>query len=173
MELRKEKISTTVIYIARPSSLINHNHPFVLCSFLFLCVSTFVSHNATWDFMHFIKIKPHLTSKTKTFVQIILILIKDYLEECMVMVTVSNLLGIIVLCVHWLIDLIKLPWHIFYCGVTVFQDLMPQLWLPAGRQIRKQTLPQHFLTCAGKLVTKSFTANTWNLCREIPTFNTP
>ena len=57
--------------------------------------------------MHFIKIKPHLTSKTKTFVQIILL--KDYLEECMVAVAVSNLLCIIVLCVHWLIDLVKLP----------------------------------------------------------------
>ena len=41
------------------------------------------------------------------FVQIILV--KDYLEECMVAVAVSNLLGIIIFCVHWLIDLIKLP----------------------------------------------------------------
>ena len=67
----------------------------------------FVSNNATSDFVIFIKIKPHLTSKTKTFVQINLL--KDYWEEFMVAVAVSNLLGIIVLCVHWLIDLIKLP----------------------------------------------------------------
>ena len=50
---------------------------------------------------------------------------------------ISSPLCIILMSVYWLIDLIKLPWHIFRCDVSVFRNLLPTILIVSPKTDQK------------------------------------